>query len=122
MRFAFSYDRITRAVFTPFGMGPRRSWIDVDDDAVHVRFAYGFRMTIPRRSITAVEPTTRRVFDRGVHGWRGRWVINGARTGLVDLHLEPAVRARSLLGGVTVRCLTVSLDEPDRFREALALA
>jgi hypothetical protein len=122
MRFAIKYDRITRTVFTPFRLGPRHSWIDVGDDEVQVRLAWGFRVAIPRSSITSVAPTTRRVFDRGVHGWRGRWIVNGARTGLLDLHLDPPARARTLLGGVNVTCLTVSLDEPDRFREVLAVA
>lgn len=34
----------------------------------------------------------------GVHGWRGRWLVNGAVSGIATLEIDPPARA-SVLGG-----------------------
>lgn len=53
--------------------------------------------------------------DWGVHGWAGRWLVNGSRSGIVRIDIDPACRAWVL--GLPVRLTTVkvSLAEPDAF-------
>lgn len=119
-------------------------------DAHSVRVSLGeppvFEVTIPRERIRSVE----RAADlagrtRGVHGGRGRWLVNRSGRDLVTIHVEPEVEAslalsrvrlkddpeiqrrrfaRTLLGiilrdrTVKVRELTVSVVDPDRFVDA----
>lgn len=121
MRFAFRFDRLGSGVMTPLGAGRRFSHIDVGDEEVEVRLGWAFHATIPRRSITAVAQPRRRTLSRGAHGWRGRWLVNGAGSGLVAITIDPPVRA--FVTGVPVRLreLIVSADAPDELIAALAV-
>ena len=51
----------------------------------------------------------------GVHGWAGRWLVNGATTGIVTLTVDPAARGRMLGVPVKLRVLHLSLQDPDGF-------
>ena len=95
------------------GHGRRLSRIEVDDLEIRVRMGLGFWTAIPRASVTSVTDVGhRRVLGWGVHGWRGRWLVNGSSSGLVTIELDPAVRARVLGIPVRLRELTVSVVEP----------
>lgn len=111
-RFCIRYG-VFRPLLTLLGAGPRASGVDVDGDEVRVRMGWSFRATIPRASITAVAPYTGLVTGIGVHGWRGRWLVNGAASGLVAVDIDPPVRAHVLGVPVRMRALRVSVDEPD---------
>ena len=50
--------------------------------------------------------------SRGVHGWAGRWLVNGSGKGLVSLELKPEQRARVLGVPVRLRELIVSVEDP----------
>jgi hypothetical protein len=49
----------------------------------------------------------------GVHGWRGRWIVNGAASPMVAISIAPAARARMLGLPVSLRELRVSVDDPE---------
>ncbi len=51
--------------------------------------------------------------SRGAHGWRGRWLVNGAGDGLVVIDISPPARARVTGVPVRLRELTVSVEDPD---------
>ena len=72
------------------------------------------------RPVADVMGDRRRVVSRGVHGWRGRWLVNGAGVGLVRLRLDPEQRARTLGLPVRLRELIVNVAEPDALIAALA--
>ena len=116
--FAFRYG-VFRLLLSVLGMGPAFSRVELADDAVRVRMGWAFRTTIPRAHITGCEARTGLVGGIGVHGWRGRWLVNGAATGLVTISVEPPVPAWVVVP-VRLSQLTVSLDEPDAFIAALA--
>ena len=59
------------------------------------------------------------VLSRGVHGWRGDWLVNGAGDGLVELRFDPPMRARVLGFPVHVRRLRVAVDDPDGLVQAI---
>ena len=80
---------------------------------------WAFRASIPAHEITAAEPRSGLVGGIGVHGWRGRWLVNGATTGLVALTVDPPVRALVMGIPVRLRELTLSLEEPDGLVAAL---
>ena len=115
--FAFRYG-VFRLLLSALGLGPAFSRVELADDTVTVRMGWAFRATIPRARITGCEARTGLVGGIGVHGWRGRWLVNGAATGLVTITVEPPVQAWVVVP-VHLSQLTVSLEDPDAFRSAL---
>ena len=75
--------------------------------------SWGFRADVPRRSIRSVRPERNAYLSLGVHGWRGRWLVNGAAGPIVALEIEPPVRARVIGVPVRLRELFVSVEDPD---------
>ena len=122
-RFAISYNSFNRALLTLLGMGPARSFVSVGDDSVTVRMGWSFRADIPRSTIVSARPDDAGVWGWGVHGWGGRWLVNGSSSGIVRIDLDPAVPGK-VVGpfGVSLRVLRVSVDEPDALLDALAVA
>jgi hypothetical protein len=101
---------------------PSHCDIRIGSDIVAVRFSWGFSARIPRSFIRSVRRVPDVKLTAGVHGWRGRWLVNGAVGPLVELHIEPPVRA--LLCGLPilrVRSLQLSVDDPDEFVDALGV-
>jgi hypothetical protein len=81
---------------------------------------WGFRGTIPLSSIKNAEPNDDRVYARGVHCWRGRWLVNGSPKGMVELTIDPPVRAYVAGVPITLRTLRVSVTDPDALIAAVA--
>ena len=120
MRTPISYGAL-RPLLWATGMPPRSAWVQVDDDGLRVRMGWGFSADVPRASIvTARLHDGPRPLSIGVHGWRGRWLVNGSRSGLVVIAIEPAGRARVCGVEVSLTELTVSVDEPTALIDALS--
>jgi hypothetical protein len=117
--FGFRY-----GVFGPFlrvmGMGPRFSSVELADDVLRVRMGWAFSAEIPVSSITGVGPHKGLVGGIGVHGWRGRWLVNGAAKGIVTVNIDPRARGRVLGVPVKLRTLWVSVESPEEMMRALA--
>jgi len=123
------------------------SGVAVEDGAIHVWYGEPavFDIRVPLASITDARrlPDGSSGISIGVHGGRGKWLVNEARSGLVRLAINPPVRAelRVSLGlpaealGRTpfwlkpimrdrrprVRELILSVDDPDALLAALGL-
>ncbi len=117
-RFEFRYDRWCGWLLGLLGMGRRRSQVVVGHDAVRVRMGWAFRADVPRSSIVWAERSEGRVLGWGVHGWRGRWLVNGSSHGLVGLEIDPPVPSRVVGFPGRLRELRLSVEQPDRFAEA----
>lgn len=96
-----------------------RPRVEVGADTVTIRMGYGWRSQVPRASIRAAGPGPDRVISIGAHGWRGRWLVNTRREGLVALTLDPAATGRCF--GVRHRLtrLTISVCDPEAFLAVL---
>ena len=110
---------VFRPLLSVLGAGPAFSRVQVEGDRVRVRMGWLFRADIPRTSIAGVHRYSGLVGGIGVHGWRGRWLVNGAARGLVTIDVDPPARAR--VGGVPVRLRTlqVSVESPQELMAAL---
>jgi hypothetical protein len=108
IRFVPWYRALSSALF----IAPSDSYVEVDGGDVIVRMAWVFRARFPRTAVKAVEPRNVPVLSRGVHGFNGRWLVNGSSDGLVTIHVEPAQRAYTLGFPVRLRELIVSVDDP----------
>ena len=109
-----------------FRAGRGVSGVEVDADEIRVRMG-SFKLDIPRSSVRSVQRSQARVGGTaGVHGGRGRWLVNGSAEGLAELVLDPPSRVSPSidtmfgLGPSRVNQLTVSLDDPDGFIAAVA--
>ena len=120
-RFAFEYRGLWRPFFTVTGLGPKWSWMEVDDREVRIRMGWAFRAAIPRRQVAKVRRWEGRwCWGIGVHtNFRGRWLVNGSCQGIVVLDLAPPVRGRALFVPNQIRMLGLSLADPDGFVAAL---
>jgi hypothetical protein len=105
---------LTKPLLIAVGLTPSRSYLALGPNVVHVRMGWAFHADLPWASIRRVRPAGR-ALSIGVHGWRGRWLVNGATGPLVALTVEPPVRARALGFPIRLHELTVSLDDPDSF-------
>ncbi|MEN9646605.1 MAG: hypothetical protein RL238_3274 [Actinomycetota bacterium] len=114
------FDTLGTTVMTPLGVGRKRSGVTVTDDEVVVTQGWAFRARFPRTSVVTARRQAGSVISRGAHGWAGRWLVNGAGDGLVVLTIEPTARARVTGVPVSLRELTVSVDDPDGLVAALA--
>jgi len=114
------FDPWYRAYSVPFGMGPKRSGVRIDDDVMHVWMGWGFSADIPLSSITSATNDNEPGLGWGVHGWRGKWLVNGSRKGVVKLTIDPPVRARVVGANVQLRTLLVSMEDPSALIAACA--
>ena len=80
---------------------------------------WSFRADIPRSSVRSARERGGLVGGIGVHGWRGRWLVNGAATGIVRIEIEPRARAHVLGVPIGLRTLDVSVTEPKALVAAL---
>jgi hypothetical protein len=101
------------------GSGPGRSGIAVRDGDIAIEMGWSFSGRAPRRSVTSARLLQDTVVSRGVHGWRGDWLVNGAGDGLVEVLFDPPMRSHVAGVPVRVRRLRVSVDDPDGLARAL---
>jgi hypothetical protein len=108
-----------RPLLSGLGMGPAFSSVTVDADALRVRMGWAFRSAVPRASVIGVSRHTGLVGGIGVHGWRGRWLVNGSMRGLVEIEIDPPARSRVMGLPVRLRTLRVSVESPEALMAAL---
>jgi hypothetical protein len=119
MRFPIRFDTAFRLLARTLLLSPEQAYVDVADDLVHVKFAWAFRATFPRSSVASTSLYPRKPVSRGVHGFGGRWLVNGAGDRILELAFEPAQGGHVLGWPVTLRRLLVSLDDPSGLRASL---
>lgn len=100
-------------------LGGSSAAVDVGETEVAVRYGPWFVARFPRSAVVDVARDERRFLSRGAHGWRGRWLVNGAGTGLVRVTLDPVQRARVTGVPAKLRELIVNVDDPEALIAAL---
>lgn len=118
-RFAIRFDRAYRALSTALLLPPSRAFVELDGDDVGVRMGWAFRARFPRAAVASAIPSPRRPLSRGVHGFAGRWLVNGSADGILALALDPPQRGFVLGWPVRLRTLLVSLEDPAGLASAL---
>lgn len=114
--FPIRYATPIKLLLMAVGMGPAQSGIEVTPEELCVQMGWAFRATIPIRDIRHAERSVPPlILGYGVHGWTGRWLVNGSRQDVVRIEIEPT--ARGSVMGVPVRLATllVSVTEPEKF-------
>lgn len=120
-RFPIHFDRLYAALSTALLILPTASFVEVDGPEVRAQMAWGFRTRFARSTIKAALPFAGHPISRGVHGWAGRWLVNGSGSRIVQVDLNPPQRAWVVGVPVKLRQLLVSVENPAAFIDALTV-
>ena len=118
--FPIRYGTLSGPFLGALGLGRRFSRVEVTDDMLRVRMGWGFGGETPRAGVVGVVPGNRVALTRGVHGWRGNWLVNGAGDGIVEITLDPPMKARTIGFPLRVAQLAVSVEDPSAVLAALS--
>jgi hypothetical protein len=119
MRFPIRFEPAFRVLCKVILLSPDEAHVDVAEDLVHVKFSWGFRATFPRSSVASASVYSKRPLSRGVHGFAGRWLVNGAGDRILHIGFAPTQRGHVLGWPVSLRHLLVSVDDPNALAAAL---
>ncbi len=120
-RFLIKFDAAYRVLSTALFIFPSDSYVEIVGNRVSARMAWAFRTTFERSRVVRASALGKQVpLTRGVHGWAGRWLVNGAGDGILVIDLEPKQRAYVMGIPVSLRQLRVSVDDPVALAAALA--
>jgi hypothetical protein len=117
-RIPIKYSKMWSWLLTILLMPRRFSYIEIDGGTIRVRMAWAFRARFSRGDISDVT-SNRMAVSIGVHGWRGRWLVNGAHRPIARITFALPVRARVVGFGVQLRELLVSVDDVAELQRAL---
>ncbi len=118
-RFPLRFDPAYRLLSSALRLSPADSYAEVDGGEVYVRMAWAFRARFPVSAVISTAPLRRRPWSRGVHGFRGRWLVNGSGDNILVIQLEPAQRAYVMGFPVRLKELRLSVDDPSALASAL---
>jgi hypothetical protein len=119
-RFPIRFDAGFAALSRVLLLSPSDSYVEIAGDRVAARMGWAFRAAFERARVRAASSLGKRIpLTRGVHGWAGRWLVNGAGEAIVSIDLEPPQRAYVLGVPVRLRQLQVSVDDPAALIAAL---
>jgi hypothetical protein len=119
-RFSISFDGWYRVLSRLVGLPPSQAYVEIDGAQVQVRMGWAFRSCFPRAAVASTSTLDRRPLSRGVHGFGGRWLVNGSGRGILVIRLDPVQRAYLMGLPVPLRELLVSVSEPPELAAALA--
>jgi hypothetical protein len=117
-RMPIKYSSTWTWLLTLCAIPPRTAFIELDGETVRVRMGLAFRTSFGRSDISGIEARGP-VVSVGVHGWRGRWLVNGANRPIARIVL--AVPTHAFVLGFRVRLseLLVSVDDVAALRRLL---
>ena len=115
IRFDAWYGILSSALFLP----PSSSYVEVNDKEVRVQMGWAFHSQFPKTAVALAEETHERPLSRGVHGFAGRWLVNGSGRGIMTINLTPAQRGYVMGFPVRLRKLMLSVAEPSALAAAL---
>jgi len=118
-RFPIRFDAGYRLLFSALLLAPADSFVEVEGDEVRVRMAWAFRARFRKSAVSSATSHQRKPLSRGVHGFAGRWLVNGSRESIVDVTLEPRQRGYVMGFPVRLRNLLVSVEDPEGLIAAL---
>ena len=109
IRFERWYRLLSSALLLP----PSASYVEIRNGDVECRMGWAFRALFPRSAVANAARIEQKPLSRGVHGFAGRWLVNGSGDGILAIDLAVPQRARVLGVPVRLRQLLVSVDDPD---------
>ncbi len=118
-RFPISFDAAYAALSRLLLLPPSDAYVELAGNEVKVRMAWGFRASFDRATVRSTSVLTTRPISRGVHGFNGRWLVNGSGDGILVLTLAPVQRGYVMGFPVRLKELQVSVEDPQGLARAL---
>jgi hypothetical protein len=118
-RFPIQFDAWYGILSSFLFLPPSSSYLEVNGEDVRVRMGWAFRACFSRTAVVSAAETHRCPMSRGVHGFAGRWLVNGSGQGLLTIDLAPTQRGYVMGFPVRLRQLMVSVEEPALLAAAL---
>ncbi len=111
-RFPIRFDGGYRALSSALLLLPSGAFVEVEGEEVRVRMGWAFRTRFPRSAVASAIGFRGKALSRGVHGFAGRWLVNGSGQGIVSIDLAPRQRGYVMGFPVRLRQLLVSVEDP----------
>jgi hypothetical protein len=111
-RFLIRFDEWYGILSSALFLAPSKCYVEVDDEQVRVQMGWAFRSRFPKSAVVAVAETNKNPLSRGVHGFAGRWLVNGSGQGILTIDLTPSQRGYVMGFPVRLRQLMVSVSDP----------
>jgi hypothetical protein len=112
IRFPITFESWYRTLSTILGLPPSSAYVEVTAEQVEVRMGWAFRSRFPRSAVSSASALDIRPLSRGVHGFGGRWLVNGAGRPILRVELSPPQRAYVMGIPVRLREVLVSVGDP----------
>lgn len=119
LRIPIRFDAWYRVLSSAVLLLPSQAFVELGAEDVSVHMGWGFRARFPRSAIARAKASDLRPISRGVHGFAGRWLVNGSGDRILSLELEPRQRAWVMGFPVSLRELLVSVDDPEALARRL---
>ena len=84
-RFPVKFDKWYKILSSALFLFPSSSYVDVDGEEVRVQMEWAFRSCFAKAAIVSAAETHEKKFSRGVHGFAGRWLVNGSGQGILTI-------------------------------------
>ena len=111
-RFSIRFDAWYATLSSALLLPPSGSYVEVDREQVRVRMCWAFRCRFPRAAVVSAAQSPKRPLSRGVHGFAGRWLVNGSAQGILVIDLALGQRGYVMGFPVRLRQLMISVWEP----------
>jgi hypothetical protein len=123
MRYPILMSPLWRPLLLPFGGTPERSYVELEDGVLHVRFGWLFNHSFPLDEVEGASPSHWPVWA-GI-GWRtnfrGTAALIGTYVNIVEVRFKQPQRVRMVVP-TPCRRLYLSLEQPSEFIAALQQA
>jgi hypothetical protein len=112
-RFPIRFERWYAVLSSGLLLPPSDAYLEIEDGEVECHMGWAFHARFPRAAVRRAARANWPALSRGVHGFGGRWIVNGAGAPLLTIDFDPPQRARVLAFSVGLRRLVVSVDDPE---------
>lgn len=122
MRFPIRFDEWYRILSSSLFLPPSSAYVEITGNQVRVRMGWAFRACFPLSAVASAAELHIRPLSLGVHGFAGRWLVNGSRYGILSIDLDPSQRAYVMGFPIRLRQLMVSVTDPAALADALTVS
>lgn len=123
------YDRWYRPLASVLGAGPKWTAIRVAGGELRIQHGWMFRLDVPLTEIESARAIPDRPFTWGVHRAPDGWLVNGSRSGIVQIRFIHPVRPKRPPLGASLgpaglngaaNAVYISVTDPEGFVAALS--
>jgi hypothetical protein len=120
-QFPILFDDLYKILSSSLFLPPSKSFIEINGAEVRVQMSWAFRCRFPKKAVQSTEELHKQPLSRGVHGFAGRWLVNGSGKGILTINLMPTQRGYVIGFPIHLKQLMVSVEEPAQLANYLKI-